>query len=124
MGDDRVYGYAWVIRGVTTRDRESYVTVGAFEFSPAFLRDAARRLTNEVTMGNTPFAAQPNENGDTFVVFAPDTAEHGTLLSPQASSNATQPNTTFAAATCAEQKQTASFLASNGALLPIGGTCP
>jgi len=50
MGDDRVYGYAWVIRGVTTRDRESYVTVGAFEFSHAFLQDAARRLTNEVTM--------------------------------------------------------------------------
>ena len=50
MGDDRVYGYAWVIRGVTTRDRESYVTVGAFEFSQAFLQDAARRLTNEVTM--------------------------------------------------------------------------
>jgi len=50
MGDDRVYGYAWVIRGVTTRDRESYVTVGAFEFSHAFCQDAARRLTNEVTM--------------------------------------------------------------------------
>jgi GMP synthase (glutamine-hydrolysing) len=50
MGDDRVYGYAWVIRGVTTRDRESYVTVGAFAFSHAFLQDAARRLTNEVTM--------------------------------------------------------------------------
>jgi GMP synthase (glutamine-hydrolysing) len=52
MGDDRVYGYAWVIRGVTTRDRESYVTVGAFEFSQAFLQDAARRLTNEVTMAD------------------------------------------------------------------------
>ena len=52
MGDDRVYGYAWVMRGVTTRDRESYVTVGAFEFSPAFLRDAARRLTNEVIMAD------------------------------------------------------------------------
>ena len=52
MGDDRVYGYAWVIRGVTTRDRESYVTVGAFEFSHAFLQDAARRLTNEVTMAD------------------------------------------------------------------------
>lgn len=50
MGDERVYGYAWVIRGVTTRDRESYVTVGAFHFSPAFMQDAARRLTNEVAM--------------------------------------------------------------------------
>jgi GMP synthase (glutamine-hydrolysing) len=50
MGDDRVYGYAWVIRGVVTRERESYVTVGAFEFSAAFLRQAAMRLTNEVTM--------------------------------------------------------------------------
>jgi GMP synthase (glutamine-hydrolysing) len=50
MGDERVYGYAWIIRGVMTRERESYVTVGAFEFSSAFLRDAALRLTNEVTM--------------------------------------------------------------------------
>ena len=50
MGDDRVYGYAWVIRGVTTHDRESYVTVSAFDFSAAFLKEAARRLTNEVTM--------------------------------------------------------------------------
>jgi GMP synthase (glutamine-hydrolysing) len=50
MGDDRVYGYAWIIRGVITRERESYVTVGAFEFSRAFLHAAARRLTNEVTM--------------------------------------------------------------------------
>ncbi len=50
MGDDRVYGYAWVLRGVTTRERESYVTVGAFEFSQAFLQEAALRLTNEVTM--------------------------------------------------------------------------
>ena len=50
MGDDRVYGYAWVLRGVSTRERESYVTVGAFQFSYAFLQDAALRLTNEVTM--------------------------------------------------------------------------
>ena len=50
MGDDRVYGYAWVIRGVTTHDRESYVTVSAFDFSPAFLQEAARRLTNEIIM--------------------------------------------------------------------------
>ena len=50
MGDDRVYGYAWVIRGVTTHDRESYVTVSAFDFSAAFLQEAARRLTNEITM--------------------------------------------------------------------------
>ncbi len=50
MGDDRVYGYAWVIRGVLTRERESYVTVSAFAFSPDFLREAALRLTNEVSM--------------------------------------------------------------------------
>lgn len=50
MGDDRVYGYAWVLSGVVTRERESYVTVGAFEFSSAFLREAAVRLINEVTM--------------------------------------------------------------------------
>ena len=50
MGDDRVYGYAWVIRGVSTHDRESYVTVSAFDFSAAFLQEAAQRLTNEITM--------------------------------------------------------------------------
>ncbi|MGQ4810160.1 GMP synthase [glutamine-hydrolyzing] [Candidatus Entotheonellaceae bacterium PAL068K] len=50
MGDDRVYGYAWVIRGVVTHARESYVTVSAFDFSQAFLQEAARRLTNEVTL--------------------------------------------------------------------------
>jgi GMP synthase PP-ATPase subunit len=50
MGDDRVYGYAWIIRGVLTHERESYVTVSAFPFSEAFLHDAAMRLTNEVTM--------------------------------------------------------------------------
>ncbi len=50
MGDDRVYGYAWVLRGVTTKARESYVTLGAFDFSQAFLQEAALRLTNEVAM--------------------------------------------------------------------------
>jgi GMP synthase (glutamine-hydrolysing) len=50
MGDDRVYGYAWIVRGVVTHERESYVTVSAFAFSEAFLRDAAMRLTNEITM--------------------------------------------------------------------------
>ena len=52
MGDERVYGYAWVIRGVSTRERESYVTVAAFEFSHPFLQEAALRLTNEVTLDN------------------------------------------------------------------------
>jgi GMP synthase PP-ATPase subunit len=50
MGDNRVYGYAWVIRAVSTRERESYVTVGAFEFSHLFFQEAALRLTNEVTL--------------------------------------------------------------------------
>ena len=81
-------------------------------------------ITTTVNMGSAPFAAQASAGADTLVVFGPTTAEHGTLLTPNASSNATQPNATFAAATCAQQKQTATFLASNGALLPIGGTCP
>lgn len=75
------------------------------------------------TMGSAPFAAQANATADTLVVFGPDTAEHGTLLSPD-SSAVTGADATFAAATCAQQKQTATFLASSGALLPIGGTCP
>jgi hypothetical protein len=80
-------------------------------------------ITNISEMGNVPFAAQANETGDTVVRFLPDTAEHGTLLTPGATSVA-DPDATFAAATCAMQKQAATFLASNGALLPIGGTCP
>lgn len=76
-----------------------------------------------VTMGSAPFAAQANATADTLVVFGPDTAEHGTLLSPDSAAVAGA-DATFAAATCAEQKQTATFLASSGALLPIGGTCP
>jgi pimeloyl-ACP methyl ester carboxylesterase len=80
-------------------------------------------ITNTANMGGTPFASQPCETGDTFVQFLPDTAEHGTLLTPDASSVA-GPDATFLAATTAMQTQTATFLVSNGALLPIGGTCP
>ena len=80
-------------------------------------------LTNSKAMGSAPFAAQTAAGADTAVVFAPETAEHGTLLSPD-SSRVAGADATFAAATCAMQKQTATFLASNGALLPIGGTCP
>lgn len=80
-------------------------------------------LTNSKAMGSAPFAAQAAGGADTAVVFAPETAEHGTLLTPD-SSRVTGADATFAAATCAMQKQTATFLASNGALLPIGGDCP
>ena len=76
-----------------------------------------------VSMGSAPFATQTSAGADTVVVFAPDTAEHGTLLTPD-SSAVGGADATFAAATCAMQKQTATFLASNGALVPIGGTCP
>ena len=84
---------------------------------------ATMGITKSVNMGSAPFAAQASGSGDTLVVFGPTTAEHGTLLSPD-SSAVSGADATFAAATCAEQKQTATFLASNGALLPIGGTCP
>jgi hypothetical protein len=75
------------------------------------------------TMGSAPFTAQASAAADTLVVFGPDTAEHGTLLSPDSSAVAGA-DATFAAATCAQQKQTATFLATSGALLPIGGSCP
>ena len=81
-------------------------------------------ITNIKTMGSAPFAAQSCTSGSTVVEFAPNTAEHGTLLTPNASSNSMQPNATFGPATAEMQKQTATFLASNGALLPIGGACP
>ena len=42
------------------------------------------------------------------------TGDHGSILSPTAS----------AAATTEMQRETASFLASNGLCLPIGGSCP
>jgi hypothetical protein len=87
--------------------------------------DPLARLMGLATknMGSAPFAAQTPAGADTLVVFGPDTAEHGTLLSPDASSKAGA-DTQFLPATCAEQTQTATFLASNGALLPLGGTCP
>jgi hypothetical protein len=80
-------------------------------------------ITATYTMGSAPFASQTATAGDAVVVFGPTTAEHGTLLTPDSSAVAGA-DATFAAATCAQQKQTATFLASNGALLPIGGSCP
>jgi hypothetical protein len=85
-------------------------------------------ITNVKLMGDVTggiFAAQANPIGDTAVKFLPDTAEHGTLLTPVASSNPAA-NATFAPATCAMQKQAATFLAGNGTVfaVPIGGTCP
>lgn len=98
------------------------VSIGGF-LSGTDALVAVMGITNSVAMGNAPFAAQPSETGDTLVVFAPDTAEHGTLLTPDASTVAGA-DATFLPGTCAMQKQTATFLASNAAVLPIGGTCP
>jgi hypothetical protein len=89
-------------------------------------------LSTTVPMGSAPFAAQTSVGADTLVQFAPDTAEHGTLLTPNASSIdgdtdgdfTDRDDTQFLSATCAMQKQTATFLASNGALVPVGGSCP
>lgn len=80
-------------------------------------------LSHSVAMGSAPFATQSPAGADTVVVFAPDTAEHGTLLTPDSSAVAGA-DASFAPATCAMQKQTAAFFASDGALLPIGGACP
>jgi pimeloyl-ACP methyl ester carboxylesterase len=60
---------------------------------------------------------------DTVVRFAAGTAEHGTLLTPDSSAVA-GPDTTLFPATCEMQRQTATFLATNGAVIQIGGTCP
>lgn len=109
-------------------------------------------ITNTVTMGNVNtggtvdlsddiFTAQPSAGADTLVQFAPDTAEHGTLLTPLASSydsngdgtpdtssaaqlTATENRGQFRPGTCAMQKQTATFLATNGTVIPVGGSCP
>ncbi len=56
MGDARVIGYSWVVRMVTSRQRESYSTLGVFRPSPECLDELAHRLTTEVTMPDgTPF---------------------------------------------------------------------
>lgn len=81
-------------------------------------------LTNSVTMGSAPFAAQASAGADTVVIFPPNAAEHGTLLTPHSSAVAGAADGTFLCGTTEMQTQTATFLASDGALLPIGGNCP
>jgi dienelactone hydrolase len=60
-------------------------------------------------------AALPTAGPGTVVQFAQ--GNHGSILDPSGSA-------TNAAVTCEMQRQTVSFLASNGAALPLGGTCP
>jgi GMP synthase (glutamine-hydrolysing) len=56
MGDARVIGYAWWIRMVTSRRRESYSTLGVFEPTWAFMQELSHRLTSETRMlDGTPF---------------------------------------------------------------------
>jgi hypothetical protein len=55
---------------------------------------------------------------DLIVQYAIGT--HGSLLTPAGPTGAAQ----FLAVTCDMQRQTASFLASNGTLLQVGGVCP
>ncbi len=50
MGDKRVIGYAWVVRMVTSKQRESYTTLDVFEPTRAFAADLVHRLVNDVTM--------------------------------------------------------------------------
>lgn len=57
------------------------------------------------------------------VRFPQGQADHSTILTPD-NGAAAGPDTQFLAAFTEMQKQVASFLASNGACLPIGGNCP
>ena len=64
-------------------------------------------------------ANQSNVDGlDVAVQFAVGT--HGSLLTPAGPGGATQ----FLAVTCEMQRQTVTYLASNGTQLQVGGTCP
>jgi hypothetical protein len=65
-----------------------------------------------------PGTAASNTSGHVVVEFA--VGSHGSLLTPAGPGGATQ----FLAVTCEMQRQTATFLASNGATVQIGGTCP
>jgi len=78
--------------------------------------------TDPFTAPTVP-ASGATEGPDTVVRFALGSAEHGTLLTPDSSAVAGA-DATFLPATCAMQKQTATFFGSNGALIPVGGACP
>jgi dienelactone hydrolase len=71
-------------------------------------------------------ANRTNASGlDVVVRFAANTAQHGSLLTPDRDGTSGNGNDTdLLPATCEMQRQTVSFLASNGTLLQIGGTCP
>lgn len=108
--------------------QDETVITGELSGTDALIR--VMGLTTNVTMGNAPFAAQTSRTADTVVQFAPDTAEHGTLLTPHSSAVDTADADTdptndadaaFICATREMQRQTATFLATNGAVLPIGG---
>lgn len=76
-------------------------------------------VVGPITPPGTASAGGP----DTVVQFASGTAEHGTLLTPDSSAVAGA-DATLLPATCDMQRQTASFFATNGTVIQIGGTCP
>jgi dienelactone hydrolase len=67
---------------------------------------------------SVPIAAQAPLTGASLGVVAQFAqGNHGSILDPSGSA-------TNAAVTCEMQRQTASFLATGGTVLPVGGTCP
>lgn len=85
-------------------------------------------VTGPITAGTGTAAPA---SADRVVQFAAGTAQHGSLLTPDADSVSGNGNDTgFLATTCEMQRQTASFLASHflssgtAVGIPIGGACP
>jgi len=67
---------------------------------------------------NVPIASQaPVTGADLGVAVQFAEGNHGSIIDPNGSA-------TNAAVTCEMQRQTATFLATGGTVLPIGGTCP
>jgi hypothetical protein len=71
----------------------------------------------------TPPGSAAAAGPDTVVQFAAGTAEHGTVLTPDSSAVAGA-DATLLPATCEMQRETAQFLATNGAGFQLGGACP
>lgn len=103
-----------------TQDRT--LITGFLSGTEALYERMGLNVTDPFTPPTTPGSGSP-EGADTVVRFALGTAEHGTLLTPDSSATPGA-DANLLPSTCAMQKQTATFFATNGTVIPVGGTCP
>jgi hypothetical protein len=121
IGDAVVPNTANALAAASATQDRTLIT-GFLSGTEALYERMGLTVTDPFTPPTTPASGSP-EGADTVVRFALGTAEHGTLLTPDSSAVAGA-DTTFLPATCAMQKQTATFFATNGTVIPVGGTCP